>query len=123
MNDTDTPTLAEALRLLYTGGWCGLLAFAFKHIDPARFTVVQTTAEHPYHLAVVDRDGRLWDIDGPASPDVWAAKWGGWEPLGRQDVDPQRAGIACTRDAWCGPANDQAWNITVQVAREMVARR
>lgn len=124
--DVDTiaepvPTLDDLFRVIYTGGWCALLAWAIKETDPDRFTVIESP-DASYHVAVIDHDGTVWDIDGPSTPDAWEARWG---PLVRvPDLPDRRAhAIAATEGADWGPANVYAWRVTRGLAAQLTAGR
>ena len=118
----------ELLVHLFTAGWCPLLACAFMQLHPDRFELVETD-EGNWHVAVVDRDGQVWDITGPRPSDVFVAQWGPYWPAIVLDPDAEAAAAAgdwypaakhLTTDVF-GVVDRHIWHVVQGLAGDLLA--
>lgn len=76
------------LHVVFTMGMCPTMAMAMYSIDPDRFMVVEAAApdEDGWHVAVQERDGTVWDVDGAHTPEAFQAEWGDFGFLSTDDA-------------------------------------
>lgn len=133
--DDAAQPLHAALVVVFTMGLCPILACAFMSVDPDRFMLVETDPDGGnWHVAVQERDGTVWDIQGShtaaAFEDVWGdfgflrsddridmmVKAGAWQTLADYLTDPDdEFGLD-------DGVTDNIWRVTCGLAAELLNR-